>query len=199
MQVNRKFFHRQMAALLLVSLLPSAHAALNQGDKAPDFEATAALAGKEFRFNLAQARQQGPVVVYFYPSAYTGGCNLQAHTFSTRINEFTAAGAKVVGVSLDSIGRLKEFSADPEFCAGKLAVASDPDGAIAKSYSVAVRAAVEGKQDTRGVAIDHGFAERVTFVVGADGRIAATIAGFAPVENVDKALQTVQQLATASK
>ncbi|HVL01697.1 MAG TPA: redoxin domain-containing protein, partial [Dongiaceae bacterium] len=191
MQAKFKFSPWLMAGLLL---LPSVNlsAALKEGEKAPDFEATAALAGKDFQFKLKDARQKGPVVVYFYPSAYTGGCNLQAHTFSTKTDEFKAAGASVVGVSLDSVQRLKEFSADPEFCAGKLAVASDPDGAIAKSFAVSVRPAAPGKQDSRGAEIDHGFAERVTFVVDGDGKIAATIAGVAPVENVDKALQTVQ-------
>ena len=196
---NRMFSHRMLAALLLVLPFSSANAALNQGDKAPDFEATAALAGKDIHFNLKEARQRGPVVVYFYPSAYTGGCNLQAHTFSTQIDKFTAAGASVVGVSLDSIERLRDFSADPEFCAGKLAVASDPDGAIAKSFDVAVRPAAEGKVDSRGKTIDHGFAERVTFVVDGEGKVVSTISGFAAVENVEKALKAVQQLSSARK
>jgi hypothetical protein len=66
------------------------------------------------------------VVVYFYPSAYTGGCNLEAHTFAVQHEKFLAAGATIVGVSLDDIGRLNTFSADPEYCGGKIAVASDP-------------------------------------------------------------------------
>jgi thioredoxin-dependent peroxiredoxin len=99
-------------------------------------------------------------------------------------------------VSLDSIDRLNDFSADPEYCAGKIAVASDPDGEIAKSYDVNVTAARAGFNDTRGVAIDHGFADRMTFVVTQDGKVAASFGGreLAPAANVQKALETVQQL-----
>jgi peroxiredoxin len=172
----------------------SAYAALESGMKAPDFSAKAALDGKEFTYTLADKLKKGPVVVYFYPSAYTGGCNLQAHTFSTKSDQFAAAGASIVGVSLDDIGRLKEFSSDPEYCAGKLPVASDADGSIAKSYGLKVGAANPAAKDTRGVQINHGFAERTTFIVDKDGKIAATIGGVSPVENVDQALAAVQKL-----
>jgi peroxiredoxin len=134
------------------------------------------------------------VVVYFYPSAYTSGCNIQAHEFSVNMDAFRAAGASVIGVSLDNIERLNDFSADPEYCAGKLAVASDPTGEIARSYELSVRDAVEGAEDTRGVEIGHGFAERVTFIVTPDGKIAETIGGVSPMENVRKSLEAVQRL-----
>src|SRR6266699_6113430 len=111
-------------------------AALKQGDKAPDFSAKASLAGKEFEFSLQTALQKGPVVVYFYPSAFTGGCNIEAHTFAENKEKFDALGASIIGVSRDSIARLNAFSADPQYCAGKIPVASDPDGAIAKSYNL---------------------------------------------------------------
>src|SRR6476620_3874487 len=94
-------------------------AALKQGEKAPDFTAKASLAGKEFTFSLKDALKKGPVVVYFYPSAYTGGCNMEAHAFSENQEKFAAAGASIIGVSADSIERLNKFSADPEYCAGK--------------------------------------------------------------------------------
>jgi peroxiredoxin Q/BCP len=179
--------------LSAVTALP-AMAALKEGDTAPDFKTQASLAGKSFTFSLKDALKKGPVVVYFYPSAYTGGCNIEAHTFATNIDKFTAAGATVIGVSLDSITRLNDFSADPSYCAGKLPVASDSDGAIAKSYDLKIYDAKEGMKDTRGVEIGHGFAERTTFVVTPDGKIAATIGGMKPDENVDHALQVVQQL-----
>ncbi len=175
-----------------------AFAALEQGAAAPDFKAQASLAGKEFSFSLKDALKKGPVVVYFYPSAYTGGCNIQAHTFAENYDKFTAAGASVIGVSLDKIGTLNEFSADPEYCAGKLPVASDADGAIAKSYDLKVREGRPGMKNTKGQDIDHGFAERTTFIVKPDGKIAATIEtinGMTPAQNVMKALETVQQLA----
>jgi len=171
-----------------------AFAALEVGDTAPTFEAKASLAGEAFDFSLRAALDQGPVVVYFYPSAYTAGCNIQAHEFATNMDAFTAAGASVIGVSLDSIERLNDFSADPEYCAGKLAVASDADGSIARSYDLAVREGREGMKDTRGVDIDHGFTERTTFIVTPDGKIANTIGGVSPMENVQKSLQAVQEL-----
>src|SRR5450755_1053224 len=142
-----------LLGLLAAFCATPAFAALNAGDAAPDFTAAGSLGGKDFSFHLKDALKKGPVVVYFYPSAYTGGCNLQAHTFSINSDKFAAAGATIVGVSLDSISRLNDFSADPEYCAGKIAVASDADGRIAKSYNIAVRDAAPGKKDSRGIEI----------------------------------------------
>jgi peroxiredoxin len=191
-----------MKRLLLTCLISTAiclpaWAALKDGDKAPDFTAQASLAGKEFKFSLKDSLKKGPVVVYFYPSAYTQGCNVQAHTFSVNSEKFAAAGATIIGVSLDSIQRLNQFSADPEYCAGKFPVASDASGTIAKSYDLQVKN-VPGIKDTKGNEVDHGFAERTTFVVTSDGKIAATIGGVTPTENVMKALETVQQLKAKS-
>ena len=184
-----------LATVLLAAIasLP-VFAALEAGDTAPGFEARASLAGEEFDFSLKAALESGPVVVYFYPSAYTRGCNIQAHEFAENMDKFTAAGASVIGVSLDSIERLNDFSADPEYCAGKLAVASDADGVIAKAFGLNVRDAREGMKDTRGVEVSHGFAERTTFIVTADGQIAETIGGMSPMENVQKSLEAVQGL-----
>ena len=185
---------------LVVSVIASsvfalpAFAALEQGDAAPDFKAPASLAGKEFSFSLKEALKKGPVVVYFYPSAFTGGCNIQAHTFAEYHDKFAAAGASVIGVSLDKIATLNEFSADPQYCAGKLPVASDLDGKIAKSYDLKVMDGRPGMKNTRGDDIDHGFTERTTFVVTPDGKVAATVGGVSPKDNVDKALEIVQQL-----
>lgn len=186
-----------LLALITAAVALPAAAALKEGDAAPDFDAKASLAGKAFNYSLKSALKKGPVVVYFYPSAYTNGCNLQAHTFAVELDKFAAAGASVVGVSLDSINRLNDFSADPNYCAGKLAVASDADGKIARSFDLSVREAAAGRKDTRGVDIDHGSVERVTYVVTPDGKVAATIGGVAPVANVEKALETVQRLAAS--
>ena len=187
---------RLLLGMLLASVAAvPALAALNVGDAAPDFKTEASLAGKEFTFSLKDALKKGPVVVYFYPSAYTGGCNLEAPTFAVQHEKFLAAGATVVGVSLDDIGRLNTFSADPDYCGGKIAVASDVGGKIAHAYALNVRDAAAGRKDTRGAAIEHGFAERSTFVVTPDGRIAAAFDGLSPVENVDHALAAVQRLA----
>ena len=182
---------------LSMSLINPAFAALKEGDKAPVFNLEASLAGKPFQFSLAESLKKGPVVVYFYPSAYTGGCNIQAHTFSVNSEEFAAAGATVIGVSLDSIERLNDFSKDPEYCAGKFAVGSDVGGKVAHSFELNVREAVAGKVDSRGKEIDHGFAERTTFIITPDGKIAATIGGVTPAENVKAALEKVKQLTAA--
>ncbi len=179
---------------IAVTALPAA-AALEPGATAPDFTAAASLGGKEQTFSLADARKSGPVVVYFFPSAFTGGCNAEAHAFAESMDEFVAAGARVVGVSLDSIARLDDFSADPNYCAGKLAVASDPDGAIARSFGVKVSEAQPGAKDTRGQEIGHGFAQRTTFVVTSDGKVAATIGGVSATENVAQTLAAVEKLA----
>jgi peroxiredoxin len=172
-------------------------AALPEGSTAPDFETQASLAGKAFTYRLQDALKKGTTVIYFYPSAYTGGCNIQAHTFSENSDKFAAAGASIIGVSLDNIARLNEFSADPQYCAGKIAVASDPDGKIAKSYELTVKEKIAGVKDSRGIDIDHGFTERTTFVVTPNGKIAAAISGLAPAANVEKTLETVQKLSIA--
>jgi peroxiredoxin Q/BCP len=192
---------RMMLALLscVLAVTPS-FAALKQGDIAPDFKTQASLAGKEFTFSLRDALKTGPVVVYFYPAAFTGGCNLQAHTFAENHDKFAAAGASVIGVSLDSISRLNDFSADPQYCAGKLPVASDEKGEIAKSYDIRITDTYKGTRvatmkDSRGNAIGHSAAERTTFVVAPDGKIVTTIGGVAGDINVEQALAVVQQLA----
>src|ERR1700685_595272 len=146
-----------VGALLSGVMTLPALAALREGDRAPDFSARASLAGKECAFSLKDALKKGPVVVYFYPSAFTGGCNIEAHTFAENKDKFDAAGASIIGVSRDSIVRLNAFSADPDYCAGKIAVASDADGAIANSYGLQKMNIKAGMKDSRGVEIDHDF------------------------------------------
>jgi peroxiredoxin len=175
-----------------------AWAALKPGDTAPDFTAKGSLGGKDFTFNLKDALKKGPVVVYFYPSAYTGGCDAEAHAFAEDADKFAAAGAQIVGVSADSLDRLKVFSADPEFCAGKFPIASDADTKIAATYNLKVTPPRAGAKDVRGNEIGHGFIERVTFVVGRDGKVLSTMSSaddhLSPVDHVDKSLALVQSL-----
>ena len=184
-----------VAACLLLSL--PVLAAIKVGEMAPDFSARGSLGGKEFDFSLQQALKKGPVVVYFFPSAYTKGCDLEAHTFSQEIDKFEAAGATVIGVSADSIARLNRFAADPDFCAGKFPVASDTDKKIATSYNLSTNAVKPGQMDVKGDAIDHDFIERVTFVIGKDHKIVAAFSskddGISPDQHVAKALEIVQK------
>src|SRR5579875_885461 len=144
-----------LALCFCVSFVLPAAAALKPGDTAPDFEAEASLAGKQFTFSLENALRKGPVVVYFYPSAFTKGCDLEAHTFAQDKEKFDAAGATIIGVSADDITRLNAFSADPNYCAGKFPVASDPEHKIANSYDLTASSSKPGMKDVRGVAINH--------------------------------------------
>ena len=191
---NKLFLGFGLSVLLSLPVL----AALKVGDKAPDFSARASLAGKEFNFSLQNALKKGPVVVYFYPSAFTKGCDLEAHTFAEMKDQFDAAGATIIGVSADSIARLNQFSADPQYCAGKFPVASDATGSISSSYNLTKTAVKPGQADVRGVEIDHDFIERTTFVIGKDGKVIATLSskedGLAPDEHVKKSLSIVQGL-----
>lgn len=192
---KRLFFSWVISAAICIPAV----AALKTGDRAPDFSAPASLAGKEFHFSLQAALKKGPVVVYFYPSAYTGGCDLEAHTFAQKKDQFTAAGASIIGVSEDSVARLNQFSADPNYCAGRFPVASDPDGRIAASYGLTVSAGKPDLKDVRGVNIGHGFIERQTFVIGKKHTIIAAFSSKAdhltPDAHVTKSLEVVQHLA----
>ena len=171
---------------------------LSKGDAAPVFSAQASLAGSAFDFSLKSALEKGPVVVYFYPSAYTGGCDLEAHTFAEMKDKFTAAGATIIGVSADDIQRLNSFSSDPNYCAGKFPVASDPDGKIAATYGLGFTPPRTGITDVRGQALTHGFIPRTTFVIGKDGKILAVFSSSAdhisPADHVQKSLAIVQGL-----
>ncbi len=186
--------------LAAAAVTHAASAAIKVGDKAPDFAAPASLAGKSFDFSLAKALKKGPVVVYFYPAACTKGCDIEAHTFAETKDKFDAAGATIIGVSQDGIARLNQFSADPDYCAGKFPVASDPDGKIAASYDLKVTALDPAKsfKDTQGVDIHHAFTERTTFVIDKSDKVVATLSSaddhLAPADHVDKSLAVVQQL-----
>lgn len=156
-------------------------AALRVGDKAPDFTATASLGGKDFTFHLYEALKTGPVVVYFYPSAYTQGCDLEAHTFADQRDEFTRAHASIIGVSGDNLERLNKFASDPNFCAGKFPIAADESLTIATRYRLATAKSLAGIKDVNGADVSHGLIERVTFVVGEDRKIVAVLSSRADV------------------
>jgi thioredoxin-dependent peroxiredoxin len=184
-----------VVGLLAAFCATPALAALKAGDMAPDFTAQGSLGGQPITFHLKDALKKGPVVIYFYPSAYTGGCDLEAHTFAESKDKFDAVGASIIGVSADDLTRLKQFSADPNFCAGKFPIASDADTKIAQSYNLNVSPVRSGAKDVNQVEINHAFIERVTYVVGKDGKIIATLSsksdGLSPDQHVDKSLAIV--------
>src|ERR1700761_277545 len=173
---------------LAASFSLPAFAALKVGDTAPDFTATASQGGKDSSFNLYAALKNGPAVVYFYPSAYTQGCDLEAHTFAESKEKFDAAGASIIGVSGDNLERLNQFSADPNFCAGKFPIASDESLKIAGTYNL-TSSTRAGAKDVRGVEINHAFIERVTYVIGKDHKILAVMSSaddkLSPDQHVD--------------
>ena len=171
---------------------------LSKGDAAPVFTAQASLAGSEFNFSLKKSLAKGPVVVYFYPSAYTGGCDAEAHAFAELKDKFTAAGATIIGVSADDIKRLNAFSSDPQYCAGKFPVASDPGGEIAAKYGLTMGAPKPGIKDLSGQDLTHGFIPRTTFVIDKEGKIVAVFSSntdhISPTDHVEKSLAIVKGL-----
>ncbi|MET0545303.1 MAG: peroxiredoxin [Caulobacterales bacterium] len=162
----------------LAVLATPALAALKPGAKAPMFSAPAAKAGEEFNFSLAEALQKGPVVLYFYPAAFTKGCTIEAHMFAEASDEFAALGATVIGVSRDSVKKLKEFSVSE--CRNKFAVASADPGII-KAYDVAFKLAPN-------------LADRVSFVIAQDGTIAYEYSALDPSKHVENTLAAVKKL-----
>ncbi|HEX4304291.1 MAG TPA: peroxiredoxin [Rhizomicrobium sp.] len=155
-----------------------AFAALKAGDKAPDFTAPATLGGKEFSFALSDALKKGPVVVYFYPKAFTHGCSLEAHAFAEAMPQFEAAGASVIGVSHDDIATLDKFSTAD--CASKFPVASDADQHIMKSYD----AVLSG---------DHpDLANRTSYLVAPDGHVLAEYTDLDYSKHVDTMLAALK-------
>ena len=149
-----------LLAAAALALVPTAsQAELAQGAAAPNFAARGALGGKVFAFNLRDALRRGPVVLYFYPKAFTSGCTAEAHAFAEASADFAAAGATVIGMSNDDIGTLRKFST--EACRDKFAVAS-ASPAVIRAYGVNL---VRDGEDT-------GLASRTSYVIGRDGRVA---------------------------
>ena len=172
------------AAFALIAFTP-ASAAPKIGDVAPDFSATAALAGKEFHFSLTDALKQGPVVVYFYPQAFTSGCSIEAHLFATNIDRYKALGASVIGVSGDDIAVLDKFSTAD--CQSKFPVASDADQSIMNAY---------------GAGDGSGYADRISLVIVPDnghGKILYTYRNDDPDLHVAKTISAVQDWKTRQK
>jgi peroxiredoxin len=170
-----------MATLALALVGPVAEAALGIGDRAPSFTAEAALGGQTFRFQLAEALAKGPVVLYFFPKAFTSGCTYEAHEFAEATPRFNALGATVIGVSNDDIDTLKRFSV--EACRNQFAVASDKDAKVIRAYD----AQIAVKSDT---------ADRISYVIDRSGRIVYAYNSRNPEGHVANTMRTVEQLAT---
>lgn len=159
-------------------------AALKPGDAAPDFSADAAVGGQPFRFSLAEALKRGPVVLYFFPKAFTSGCTIEAHQFAEATPRFAELGATVVGVSTDDLGTLQRFSV--EACRDKFAVAADPDGRVVRQY--------DAKLPLFG-----NTADRISYVISPAGRIVHTYSSLSPQGHVSSTLEAVRQLQAEAK
>jgi peroxiredoxin Q/BCP len=123
-----------LIVLVFGCFISNSHAVLEAGADAPDFTTDAALGGNVSAFTLSEALKKGPVVVYFYPKAFTKGCTVEAHMFAEATDEFAAMQTTVIGLSNDDIDTLKKFSV--EECRNKFAVGADPESKIIKSYDV---------------------------------------------------------------
>ncbi|MFL9840306.1 redoxin domain-containing protein [Sphingomonas sp. ST-64] len=168
-----------IAALALPLALP-ASAALAPGAKAPDFTAQGAIAGKAFKVRLSQQLKKGPVVLYFFPAAFTPGCNAEAAAFAASVDAFKAEGATVIGMSADPIDKLKEFSA--KHCAGKFAVASASADVI-RGYDVALGRQVQGR----------AVSDRTSYVIAPNGKIVFAHSDLSPVDHVRSTLAAVKK------
>lgn len=171
-----------VAAVIALTLAAPVQAALAPGAVAPDFNTHGAMAGAEIRVKLADLRKKGPVVLYFFPAAYTPGCNAEAKAFADTLDQFTAAGATVVGMSADPVSDLKHFSVS--HCAGKFAVAS-VSYALIRRYDVALGQQINGRP----------AASRTSYVIGRDGRILLAISDPAPGRHIRETLAMVQSIA----
>ena len=167
---------RLIAFGLACSLLGSpANAALKPGSPAPDFTTQATLSGKPFTFALADALKSGPVVLYFYPAAFTHGCTIEAHDFAEATDRFKALGATVIGVSHDSIDTLNKFSVSE--CRNKFAVASDAGQKISKAYDA--------------VLFFTSYSSRTSYVIAPTGKIIYAYSSLNPDRHVENALAAV--------
>ena len=170
-----------MATAFAALVASPAAAHLNKGDKAPAFSTRAALAGEEFGFILRTALAKGPVVLYFYPKAFTKGCTLEANAFAEAMDEFKAAGATVVGMSNDDIATLKRFSTEECRDAFAVGVASPQ---LIKAYDVALIR--DGK--------DSGVANRTSYVIAQNGKIVLVHSDLDYRDHVRLTLDAVRQL-----
>jgi peroxiredoxin len=171
-----------MAALVLGCIFSvPAIAALKPGVTAPDFTAQAAVGGKEFTFSLADALKKGPVVLYFFPKAFTKGCTAEAHEFAEAAARYTAAGATLIGMSADNIDTLHKFSTQE--CSAKFPVAADPGLKVIRSYDNAL-------QLKSGATV----ANRTSYVIAPDHKIVYAYTNLDPDKHVENTLAVVKRL-----
>jgi peroxiredoxin len=184
-EMHKIFGMTALVATLTLATSP-VQAALAVGTKAPDFTTRGAKGGKVFKLHLAEALKKGPVVLYFFPAAFTKGCTAEAREFADKTEEFAAAGATIIGMSNDPVDTLARFST--EECRDKFAVASaGPD--IIKGYDVALPAIPDRPQLA-------GKTNRTSYVIAKSGRIAYVYSDLNYAQHVTGTLDAVKSLAT---
>lgn len=174
------------AALALVLGLPptAARAALDVGDKAPDFTIEAALGGNAFRFSLAEALKKGPVVLYFFPAAFSVGCTIEAHQFAEATEDFKQLGATVIGVSADDLESLKRFSVTE--CRSKFAVGADADQKVMKAYDAVLK-------------LKPDYANRTSYLISPEGKVLFQFTSLNPYRHVANTLTALKAWLAAKK
>lgn len=173
-----------LGLMLAVAVSAPAAAALKPGAKAPDFSAPATLGGKEFKFLLADALKQGPVVLYFYPAAFTTGCTIEAHNFADAVPQFKALGASVIGVSRDNIRTLNKFSV--EECRSAFPVAADSTGEITKAYDAQLSSLL-------------AMSDRTSYVIAPNGILLYAYRALDPDNHVSNTLEAVKSWSNSKK
>lgn len=154
--MTRRLLLSAIAAVSVAAMAVPAFAALKVGTKAPDFTLPGFKAGQPVTYSLAEARKKGPVVVYFFPAAFTGGCDLEAHLFAEAADDYAKAGATIIGVTAGKLERLQEFSNDNARCSGKFPVAADQGAKIAKQWDATLPV---------------GISNRTSYVIAPDGKV----------------------------
>lgn len=175
-----RFTIAAVATAFALAAAPS-QAALAPGAKAPDFTTRGAIAGKVFTVHLADQLKKGPVVLYFFPAAFTSGCSAEARAFAEKIGDFQKAGATVIGMSADPVDKLQKFSSAE--CAGKFAVAS-AGPAVVSGYDVALGRQVEGRAVTN----------RTSYVIDRQGKIVFAHSDMSPADHITLTLDAVRKL-----
>lgn len=165
------------AAAALLAATPAV-AALKVGDKAPVFTTDAALGGKSFKFELAKALKKGPVVLYFFPAAFTSGCTVEAHEFAEASDEFAKNGATLIGLTAGNAERIKEFSTVE--CRDKFPV------------GLATPATITGYDVT--LPQKAGWTNRTSYVIAKTGKIAYVLSDLNPAGHVAGTMAAVKAL-----
>ncbi|MEW9585841.1 peroxiredoxin [Paraburkholderia sp. DGU8] len=185
--MQRRFITTALATIISAGFAVyslCASAALKPGDDAPPFTVQASLGGKTYTYSLADALKQGPVVLYFYPAAFTTGCTIEAHEFADAVDQYKQYGATVIGVSHDNIDTLTKFSVSE--CRSKFPVAADADAKVIGAYDA-------------GMPMRSSMANRVSYVIAPDGKIIYEYTSLSPEKHVANTLKAVKDWAEAHK